>query len=259
MTSPPASWAALQARRGGPTTPAPPAGGFDLRAIRRERARVLQRQESLRPPITRAIAVPRAIPLGPSRRVVSELRLRHLAELQAYLEEVEPHPLDGMPPAWADPDPGTRMARLAVAWERAAAWPPRLGTARGGEILHSPGGRAHFLATCLREHDPGFGLADALDLLPRITPAQWSGLRRVAYAIHPRLEIAAELAPRPVARPAGRLVRAAPPGRRRARRPGAAPPGRAHDRPVAAALLRRQGGRVSPRTSTRRSPASSGP
>jgi hypothetical protein len=168
---------------------------IDLAALHRERARVLARVDALLPQITRALPVARAIPLGGSPRVASELQLKDLAELQAWLEEREPHPMDGMPPAWADPEPETRPGRLAAAWERAATWPARLGTDRAAGLLEVPEGRCFFLLLVLRKADPGFGLAEAAGLLPRITPAEWSGLARVAWAINPREEIAGELAP----------------------------------------------------------------
>jgi hypothetical protein len=168
---------------------------IDLAALHRERARVLARVDALLPPITRALPVARAIPLGGSPHVATELQLKDLAELQGWLEEREPHPLDGMPPAWADPEPETRLERLAAAWERSATWPARLGTDRAAGLLEGPEGRCFFLILVLRKAEPGFGLAGALDLLPRVTPAEWAGLRRVAWAISPREEIASELAP----------------------------------------------------------------
>jgi hypothetical protein len=191
----PATWAAIKARRSGAAQESAPPKTYDLARIKAERARVLGRHERLQAPITRVLPVPRAIPLGPGLRVVNEMRLRHLAELQAYLEEADPHPLDGLDPAWADADPATRPARLKAAWDRAGEWPARLGTSRGSILLGSPAGRANFLALNVREYDPGFGLTEALELLPRVTPSQWARLVRIAWAIHPRMEIAAELAP----------------------------------------------------------------
>jgi hypothetical protein len=184
----------------GPGRNRPPAFDYsrlDLATLRAERDRVLARIDGHKPPITRVLPVARAIPLGGSLRVALEFQLRDLAQLQAWLEDQEPHPLAGMPPAWADPEPATRVARLAAAWERCSTWPPRLGTDRGSELLGSRAGRAYFLCTCLRKCDPAFGVAEALELLPEITPTEWAGLARIAYAIGPREEIAAELAAEP--------------------------------------------------------------
>src|SRR5262249_41679242 len=143
---------------------------------------------------TRLLPVSRAIPLGGSPRVASELQLKDLAELQAWLEEREPNPMDGIPPEWCDPDPASRPGRLAAAWEASATWPARLGTDRAPALLGEPGGRCMLLALVLRKADPGFGTEDALELLPRITPEEWARLRRVAFAVTPREEIADELA-----------------------------------------------------------------
>jgi hypothetical protein len=191
----PISFASLVGRRPSPSKDAAPLdlGKLTRAGLLAERDRVLSRAEAHQPPITRVIPVPRAVQLGGREYVASELTLGDLAELQAWLEEAEPHPLEGLPPAWADPEPETRPARLAAAWERARAWPPRLGTDRGAELLASPGGRAFFLTLCLRRARPDFGPAEALDLLRRITPTEWSALRRVAYAITPREELVAEL------------------------------------------------------------------
>jgi hypothetical protein len=190
----PVSFASLIGR----TSAAPPTSPLDLTKLNRaallaERDRVLARFEAHNPPITRVIPVARAIKLGGESHVVDELRLGDLAEIQAWIESAEPHPLDGMPPASADPEPESRLARLAEAWEKARAWPPRLGTTRAGQLLNSNEGRTFFLVFCLSRRNPSFGLAQALELLPKITPAEWASLRRVAYGITPREEIAAEL------------------------------------------------------------------
>jgi len=184
----------------GPAGPRPPAPAFDpsvldYARLMGDRARAIARADAANPPITRVVPVPRAIPLGGSLRVVAELRLSDLALIQAWLEEQAPHPLEGLAPAWADPEPATRPARLAAAWQAAANWPVRLGTDRAAALLATAEGRAYFLAVVLRRHDPDFAAAQALALLPEITPAEWAGLIRVAYALTPRQEIAAEVAP----------------------------------------------------------------
>jgi hypothetical protein len=168
---------------------------IDVAALKKGRDAAFARARDHSPPITAVMPVARAIPLGGRRRVAHELRISDLAELQAWLEEQVPHPLASIPPAWADPDPGTRTARLAEAWEAAASWPVRFGTARAGELLASAAGRAFFLWLCLRRGSPSFGVVDALALLAEVTPTEWAGLRRVAYGLTPRQEIADELAP----------------------------------------------------------------
>jgi hypothetical protein len=186
-----------------PLITGPPRGkGIDfasltLAGLKRERDRCVASSAAKNPPITRVLPVPRAIPLGGSLRVASELTMGDLARLQAWLEGQTPHPMEGLPPAWADPSPETRPGRLAAAWEAAKSWPVRYGTEAGSILLGSPEGRAYFLSLALRPADPGFGVADALELLARITPTEWAGLRRVAYGITPREELADEIAPDP--------------------------------------------------------------
>lgn len=189
--------------RPGPGRPRPALdlSRLDPAALLEGRRSALERAGAASPPITRVIPVGRAIPLGGSLRVVWEFRLSEVAQIQAWLEEQTPHPLEGLPPAWADPDPEGRPGRLAAAWEAAGDWPVRSGSRRAAELLGTAEGRAFFLALALRRTYPDFGVAEALELLPRVTPAEWAGLRRVVYGITPREELAAELDPDP---PAGR-------------------------------------------------------
>ena len=188
---PPTSAAAVRAAR---------SGGLDLSKLnladlKRGRDEAFARAQKTAPPITRACPVSRAIRIGGRVVVADELRIADLAELQAWLEEQVPHPLADLPPAWADPEPGTRLDRLAAAWEAAADWPARYGSVRAAMLLGTTEGRAFFLRLCLRRSDPSFGVADALAVLGESTPAEWAGLRRVAYGLTPRQEIADELAP----------------------------------------------------------------
>jgi hypothetical protein len=168
---------------------------LDLGSLVRGRDAAFERAQGHAPPITRVCPVARPIPLGGRLHVVDELRIADLAEIQAWLEAESPHPLADMPPSWADPEPETRTARLKVAWEDAASWPVRYGSDRAAVLLGTTGGRAFFLYLCLRRGDPGFGVAGALGLLAEVTPIEWAGLRRVAYGLTPRREIADEVAP----------------------------------------------------------------
>lgn len=131
------------------------------------------------------LPVARVVVLGGAPRAAIELQLRDIAEFQAWLEEAVPHPLADMPPAWCDPEPGTRRSRVLAAWEAAKTWPVRFGSPEGNLLMASDGGRALFLAVCLRKLDARFTAVDAVELLPRVTPQEWSGLSRVAYGVLP--------------------------------------------------------------------------
>jgi hypothetical protein len=168
---------------------------LDIASLKKERDRAVASADSKNPPISRVIPVPRVVILGGGPRVADELRIGDMARLQAWLEEQTPHPLAEIPPEWADPEPRTRPARLKAAWEASASWPIRYGTAEGSRLLGSTEGRAYFLTLCLRRSDPGFGLADALGLILRIAPLEWAALRRVAYGLTAREEVAEEIAP----------------------------------------------------------------
>lgn len=170
-------------------------GTLDMASILRERERTIERAGQYIPVITRILPVARVVSMGGRDCVVEELRLKDLAELQGYVECQVPHPLAGMPSAWADPEPDTRKARLAAALRAADLWPPGIGSDAGATILSAPAGRAFFLTLVVAKSDPTFRLADAITLLPSITPAEWSAFTRVAYGITPREEIVAELAP----------------------------------------------------------------
>lgn len=168
--------------------------GLDAGKLRAERDRIVARIEGHAPPITRVLSVPRAVMLGGSRFVARELTLGDLARLQAWLAEQTPHPLANIPPAWADPEPETRPARLAIAWEAARSWPVRYGSTAGSILLASPEGLAYYL-TLVVVAGGGLDAAIALDLAGRITPLEWLDLRRIAYGLTPQEEIADELAP----------------------------------------------------------------
>lgn len=125
----------------------------------------------------------------------SELTLGDLATLQSWLRQAAGHPMEAIPPARSDPEPGTRRARLLAAWRAQKAWPPLLGSDDDAALLDSPEGRAVFLVLCLGRHDPAFDAERASALAARLAEAEWAALRRVAYGLPPWRELAAELDP----------------------------------------------------------------
>lgn len=105
------------------------------------RGAVVARAESRKPPVTRVLPIPRQIPLAGKEHMADELQLKDLAQIQGWLEVVDPHPLQEIPPAWADPNPETRLERLRAAWSRANAWPIRFGSPEAWSLLYSDAGR----------------------------------------------------------------------------------------------------------------------
>ncbi len=166
---------------------------LDRQAILRERERTLSRSRDIAAPITRVLPVHRTVRLGGAQVVARELRIGDLAQLQAWLEESDPDPMDGLPPAWADPDPETRPARLAAAWEAAETWPPRLFSEAGAALLATPAGMAFLMSLCVVSLRGD--LVRILEILPDVAPVEWSAFERIAWGITPRAALAAELAP----------------------------------------------------------------
>jgi hypothetical protein len=144
-----------------------------------------------------SLCLPRVeiVALAGVARPVMELRLCDLADLQGWLADQVPHPLAGVPPAWADPDPATRPDRLKAAWRRAREWPPKLGTPQAGEVLGTPAGLVAFVLVCLRRCDPSVTATDAAEVAAKMGPAEWATLRRIAWGRQPWEELREELDP----------------------------------------------------------------
>jgi hypothetical protein len=183
---------AAQPRRRPPGTPKP-IDRDKLAACLAKRGGVVARAESRKPPITRVLPVPRPVTLAGRTYLADELQLKDIAQIQGWLEQQTPHPLEGLPPVWADPEPATRPDRLRAAWTRAAAWPVRFGSPEAWAALDGDAGRLLLLHLTVGKADPDFGVADSAGLLPGIAPAEWSALLRVAFATTPTMELAAEL------------------------------------------------------------------
>jgi hypothetical protein len=147
------------------------------------------------PPLTLCLPCVQFLTLAGTVRPVQELRLRDLADIQGWLADQVPHPLAGLPPAWADPDPDTRRARLWAAWRAARDWPPRLGTAAAADVLATPEGLVLFTLVCLRRCDDQVDATSAASIAAGMAPEEWASLRRVAWGRQPWEELRDELDP----------------------------------------------------------------
>jgi hypothetical protein len=152
----------------------------ELARKKAERARLIALNRAARPPITRVFPVPVVLHLGGAPWEVEELTLGDLAEIQAGVTAMAPHPFDLLP---TDRPPTAEDWHAVV--EAAAVWPPRLGTPEAAELGGSAVGLARWLLVVLRKRQPETTAADALDLLGRITPAEWLRLRSVAFGVPP--------------------------------------------------------------------------
>lgn len=158
-------------------------------------AAIARRHRRAAPPLTRVLPAPVVIRLGGRLVAVGELRLIDLAELQQWLTDQVPHPLDALPPAGLDPDPESRRSRVLAAWEAAKDYPPRFGSASARPLLASAAGLVRVLGLCLRRGDPAATEADALDLATAMDALDWARLHRVAYGGESWQELLRELDP----------------------------------------------------------------
>lgn len=133
-------------------------------------------------PITSILPVPRTVTVGGEPVVISELRLRDLATLQAILDGTWPDPLAEI----QDSLPADRKARnrlLVRAYERAEIGPPVYGTARGHEYFATPEGGALLLWVAGRQHTPDLGPPRAARLYTKATVGEIDRVLRIAHGV----------------------------------------------------------------------------
>lgn len=123
------------------------------------------------------------------------LTLGDLATLQSWLRQAAGDPVRDLSPPLLDRQPATRRRRLVEAWRALKEWPPIVGSDADGTWLNSPEGRAVFLVLVLGRYEDEFKAEDAEDLTERMSPDDWSRLRRLAWGVPAWREIAAELDP----------------------------------------------------------------
>lgn len=123
---------------------------------------------------------PRAITLDGAEYKVSPLRPRDLGELQAWIKDRVPHPIDALKPHLDGLDPAERQALLKEAYKEARDWPPSIGSDKGAGLLATEG-RGKVLEVVLRRHQPGITPAEAEALAERITGAEFVAAMNLAF------------------------------------------------------------------------------
>jgi hypothetical protein len=124
--------------------------------------------------ITACIPIPRLLTLAGEEYLVSEFRLRDLAELTAWAEERSPDPLGMLAGIDREAEPERWRAAFRGAWEAAEAGPPGFGSDPVGDAVR-------LVYVAIRRHRPGFGPDDAAELLTRMTGAELDGLTRIVW------------------------------------------------------------------------------
>lgn len=133
-------------------------------------------------PITAILPVPRVVPCGGRMVKVSELRLRDLAVLQSYLDELEPDPLTAAQQASRGLPEREQLRIFGEAYDRAEAGPPIYGDARGKAYFATPEGSALFLWVALSRHRK-ITPVEAAELYHAASPAEYGRIWRIAHGI----------------------------------------------------------------------------
>lgn len=127
---------------------------------------------------------PRSLRLAGLDLVVAELRVKDVAELEAWLAEAS-DPLRNLPHASDDPDPDSRPQRLDTAEQAALVWPPAVGSPEADALLATLRGRVAYLQVILSRENPDLVRDDYLTLARGMTSGEWASLDRVAWGVHP--------------------------------------------------------------------------
>ena len=124
-------------------------------------------------PLREVFPRPRMVVLAGEPVKVGELTLDDLAELDQWLADAAGDPMEDVPPAVCDPDPGTRRRRLVRAWELLAGLPTVGGPGAGTALMTLPGRAVTLLVSCARAGSPvdaGTAAAQAAEC----SPAEWA-------------------------------------------------------------------------------------
>lgn len=123
---------------------------------------------------------PRAVSVAGEIYMVAPLRPLDLGELQAWIKDRVPHPVDAIKASLEAMDPIERRAAERAAVVAGRDWPPAVGS-RDGAMLLLTEGLGKFLEVVLRRHRPGFTEADGWQLAARMTQAEFLTLADRAF------------------------------------------------------------------------------
>jgi hypothetical protein len=146
--------------------------------------------------ITACIPIPRRLTLAGSEYLVSEFRLRDLAELTARAEERSPNPLEGLAGIDRGAEPERWRAAFRAAYEGAERGPEGFGSEPVADAVR-------LVHLAIRRHRPGFALEEAAELLTRMTGGELDRLTRLVWGADPLDELDRILDPPASGPPAG--------------------------------------------------------
>ena len=131
--------------------------------------------------------IPQPVPLdfGGHRLLIRPLRLRQLAQLQAWLAASWPCPLDVASDEIARAEGDARRRLLVATFEACESWPILLGSALGDRLLDSDGGRVFVLTVATAEFNGWLAPADLPAIAAAATDAEWGRLLRACYGSGP--------------------------------------------------------------------------
>lgn len=136
--------------------------------------------------ITSIIPVPRSVPLGGRRVLISELRLRDVAELQSVLDDRQGDPLAGVLEAVAGTDGDARRAVLVDAHRRSLAGPETYFREDGMAYFRTPAGEATFLFVAVRRHRPRLSARGAAKLWEAASREELDRVWRICHGVKAR-------------------------------------------------------------------------
>lgn len=135
-------------------------------------------------PITAIIPVPRRCTLGGVPVLVSEARLRDMAELQGYLDDEAPDPLGCLLEIAGDADQSATHRRLVQARKLAKEGPQLYGSA-DTSLRQTNAGIAFFLWVALKRHQPEMTAECVVALSADMTAAEFDRIYRVFHGTKP--------------------------------------------------------------------------
>jgi hypothetical protein len=149
-------------------------------------------------PITRVLSIPRRVTLGEREFLVSEFRLCDLAELQGWLDSLEPDPMEGLSERLAAaPTVPARNRLLRDALEAAERGPAVMLDDSSDAALSTPEGGLRVLAVALSRHHPEVGPKELIAIMGDLRPGQYAKLHRVVMGVDPERAVSRMLGAEP--------------------------------------------------------------
>lgn len=112
---------------------------------------------------------------------IGEFTLNDLADLQSALDALWVDPLTEIEGELPTIEGEARRKLLVAAHERAETGPAVYGEPSGNEYYSTPEGAAAFLWVACSKHQPRFSAADAVELMTKVSPGEYSQIWRITH------------------------------------------------------------------------------